>query len=92
MGNKIKIINTAEDALQTYQKLISMDFDENVSMKASKKYPGNLEKAITFILEMEKNQIDKETLNVKKCNNMNNRDQNTSNVQSTDSCKNITKC
>eukprot|EP01084_Bolivina_argentea_P055770 102186_1 len=72
----------SEDALRTYQKLINMNFDENVSMKASKKYPGNLQNAINFILEMKKNDIDDNMNNAKK----------TPNIQPVDSCKNIEKC
>eukprot|EP01084_Bolivina_argentea_P255746 430286_1 len=57
MGNTNESVSNISgldvEYLQVYQKLISMDFNEELAMKAAQKYPKNIEKAAEYVLKNE---------------------------------------
>eukprot|EP01083_Nonionella_stella_P059455 155523_1 len=57
INNKHKKYNNIT-YLHVYQKLISMDFDEELSMKAAQKYSTDIQRATLFVLKNQNNQTD----------------------------------
>eukprot|EP01084_Bolivina_argentea_P255747 430287_1 len=71
MGNTNESLSniSKHDVVPVYQKLISMDFNEELAMKAAQKYPKHIEKAAEYVLKKENakynNQKEEDYKNIK---------------------------
>eukprot|EP01084_Bolivina_argentea_P172018 297986_1 len=60
MGNKTsqQPANSKEiNSLKTYQQLLSMGFDDKLSFQACKKFGGNVDRSIEYIVDIQNNNI-----------------------------------